>query len=342
MKKKYYSIILVFCIVFSACLKDTPDVWDNTNKLSLGIGVVDAEYNQSSDKLYVLSASYPYELRIFNVNDNTFNKIRLNNYPNCVSVDINGNYAVVGHYNKITYIDLITKSIKKEFDVSANISDIVLYDSTNIIANTDNADSIYWINSNTGKLAVESFGTSNGSHIKLHPKGNYILGTTPRFYYKLSIANNKLVCLKSDSSDSDNLGFNFWFANNSNMVYTLFGNILLAGDSFTDKVNLVSRLRSNLPYYQIYSVAESKKNRKIYAAIKLSSLRVNSLACFDASTYTLLNILPLKNIPYPLNGKTEIAVASPRYVFANSTGDKIIVVAVGDISSWCLEVLDAK
>ncbi|MES2382143.1 MAG: hypothetical protein V4538_13945 [Bacteroidota bacterium] len=343
MKKKYYSIILVFCIAFSACLKDTPDAWDNANKLSLGIAIVDAEYNQSSDKLYLLSASYPYELRIFNVNDNSFDKIRLNYPPNCISVVQNGKYAAVGHSNKITYIDLITKSIKREFDVSANIFDIVLYDSTNIIANTNNTDSIYWINTNTGKLVLESFGTTYyPSPIKLHPKGNYILGLTPYFYYKLNIANNKLVCLKSDSSNLNNLGFNFWFANNSSMIYSSFGGILLAGDSLTDKVNLISRLSSNLQSYQIYSAVESKRNQKIYTATKYTNLKVNSLACFDGVNYTLLNILPLKNILYPLNGKTELAVASPSYVFVNSTNDKIIVVAVGGLSSWGLEVLDAK
>ncbi|MCM4152411.1 hypothetical protein DHD05_12485 [Arenibacter sp. N53] len=141
--------------------------------------VVDAEFDRINDQMIVVSTG-PNEIRKIDPLNQSMETLQLNITPTCLSVSQDGNFAVVGHDARVSYIDLNTMQLLNIFDVATDVFDIVLAPNNWAYAfpRSGQWQRIHCVDMTNG---TETISTGNqireGTKAKLHPSGNFIYGS---------------------------------------------------------------------------------------------------------------------------------------------------------------------
>lgn len=319
--------------------------------------VIDAEYSKSKDILVYVSST-PSKIHIFKSSLETTESIELNYVPTCVSLSPDGNTAVVGHDGHITYVNIITKTIIKEYSVSCNALDIVLGGNkwAYVFPKDDQWENIRCINVN---LVTENETLQTGNYIyagtkaKLHPSGKYIYGAdnglSPSDIEKYDIQTGTAVFLYDSPYHGDYaMGGDLWFSEDGVRVFTRGKTVLKTSETksmdlvYNGKITLESSnarimwldhssVKSNL--YLISSDDDywvSNRKNKPYVYVH------NATNLVYKSKIVLEKFLVPDN-----NGGGNFYDAEPYFVFSNSAGDKLFVVTKafgsGLLNEWAIQ-----
>jgi len=94
--------------------------------------------------------------------------------PTSVSVSPDGVFAVVGHPDAVSYVDLVNATMIDEYPIGTEVGDVVLSENGYAYAFllTDQWSRIYIIELDTGLVTRNDYSVTNGTSAKLHPDGN--------------------------------------------------------------------------------------------------------------------------------------------------------------------------
>ncbi len=196
--------------------------------------IIDAEYNRNNDVLVVVSES-PYELRVFDISNNSVESVALNKLPTSLSVGLNGNHAVVGHDGSFSYINLSTMEVENNYEVSTNVFDIILAPNNWVYVFPTGGvlDRIRCFNLSTGEKTLHTGSSIGLRRVRLHRSGRYIYGATrgssPGNFEKYDISNGTAEYLyRSPYHGTYSFGGDIWISDNGSRLFAKSRNIFNA------------------------------------------------------------------------------------------------------------------
>ncbi|OQX78843.1 MAG: hypothetical protein B6D61_04650, partial [Bacteroidetes bacterium 4484_249] len=321
-------------------------------KIRLDYNVEDAEYDYVNDRLILLSDSYSHFIEIYDLQEDKFHRIELNNYPYHLSVSKDGDYAIAGIQSSteyISYINLNDLRFEGEFSVSYDVNDIVAApDKMAYIFPRYNNNEIGKLNLSNGNFSAYQFNQIGDNLIaKLHPSGKYIYAVNNYSrLIKFDIRSAIPQLLYSTSSyDMDN---KLWLSKDGTEIFTKNKKILhidptLQGDDITSVSNLT--FADNYLYF-----IEQSSLFDEYYLITTNNYYSSSHSESDRilvynSNFAQDRIINLEKFYYIQQGQHSysFADASAEYVFSSSDGSKIIVVSMSAFNyydNWGIEIIE--
>lgn len=309
--------------------------------------VIDAEYNDKSKKLIVLTAD-PHKLLICNIEDKSIESIKINRTPKCLSVSPNGNYAVVGHNAAVSHLDLNSKTEIGYYTISKDCLDITLSDRNwaYFTANGNNYDGLFGINLSTGEEVKQNGGSyySNGM-VKIDPTGKFLLtnqGSSDFFKYDISKDSINFL-YRSNYNQNINTGGDFWFAEDGERVFTKSKNVYRLSTTQEHDFKYAGILEGNT---YINCVDHSTEANKICAAFVINDYYkpkvAETIRIYDASYLNFEKEIYLPKFSTP-DGKGGYKFYRPdaKYCFFNNDDSKYIVVMQAEegmptLNTWAI------
>jgi hypothetical protein len=138
---------------------------------ALNFRPVDARYSRALDRIIAVTAS-PHALHIYDPETSSDVVVALPLPPLSLSVGPSGLYAAVGHDAKISYINLVTGRVEREFTVATKAGNIVLASDYIRVLPAMSVDL------RTGVQGGNSSSTPPITGAVLHPSGSRVYGTT--------------------------------------------------------------------------------------------------------------------------------------------------------------------
>ena len=136
---------------------------------ALNFRPIDTEYSKSLDRLIAVSAN-PNRLHIYDPATGTDIPVPLALAPTAVSVGPSGLYAAVGHDAKVSYVNLVSARVEREFSIATTARYVVL--ASNFVHVMPNLS----INLTTGAQTTSANTYFPGVGARLHPGGAAIYG----------------------------------------------------------------------------------------------------------------------------------------------------------------------
>lgn len=318
--------------------------------------VVDAEYDRNNDMIIIVSEN-PNELRVFDPSDNSISTVPLNLPPSCVSVGLDGTYAVVGHNGWFSYIDLTSMTIKDNYPVTTNIYDIILAPNNWVYAISKEGQ---WgrarcINLLNG-TETEHIGNQirERTKVKLHPSGDFIYG-----------ANNGLIPSDIEKYDITSGVANYLYDSPYHGDFEFDGNLWISDDGkrlFT-KSRRVFNSNSNQSQDMTYNgelVGEGKvmtldfnsNTKKVFAIFSTGNswdqVPSNEIRKYETDFLAFKGTEKLPGFLIPdENGGAEIYKSEGHFGFFNSAGTKYFVLVKVEAGSgaqneWAIATIDVE
>lgn len=352
MKNFIYFIIILFSI--TSCTKE-PVKFTN-NEYPLYLNLVSADFCEQNNNLYILSNN-PNKVTVFNIESKSFQNIALSDFPTCIAINTNGTFAAIGHFNKITIVDLNTNTIKKQINLPMQVYSLTFSDSVNLYANSSTKIEPYidWIEINTENIIRKQYEIGYKFTLKAAPTGNYLAGATfsfkENFMFRINLVNNEPSTLSNNPSNlsSDSNFTNFWFSKNKSDMYLNYNKITDTSYFTTERFDYTRFSFPNF-YAIIISLTELPSKNRVYLvnseagrAKYVDNYRFLSL--YNLSTKAFIQTVPLKNIENTINEKSQKYQAEPIFIFNNKNEDKVIVVTHGIDETdklnpnWGIEIL---
>lgn len=319
--------------------------------------IIDAEYSKAKDIMVYVAADLT--LNIYHTVTKVTDVVTLSYMPTCVSISLDGTKAVVGHDAHVTYINLETKQILTENDISCYALDVVLGSNGWAYAfpKRDQWEHVRCIDV-TIPNSIEQAHTGNtiyaGAVAKLHPSGKYIYdaenGISSMSIEKFDIQNgvaDYLYCL----SYSYSAGGDLWFSESGDRIFAKNGNVFKSSDfqqtdlMYNGKITLESS-----SYYSpsIKYLDHLELNKCLYI--------ISRGGDYDDPNKPFVYIYNSENLTYKSKkalesyyvtdsyGESTAYPAEPYFVFANSNGRELYVItkAVGSglVHEWALQIFD--
>ncbi|MCD4771910.1 MAG: hypothetical protein K8R41_00850 [Bacteroidales bacterium] len=318
------------------------------HKIRLSFKVFDVGYDYINDRIIFLSDN---NIEVYDLEENIFQSIELNQSHSSLSVSPDGSYAVAGgtySNSNISYINLAESTLIGEFAISNDINDIVFApDNISYIFPNYSNNSIGKLNLINGNYSIYQFNQiGDDINAKLHPSGHYIYAAGEYLgLIKFDIQSDVPEMIYNSSYyDLDN---KLWLSKDGNKIFTITKKVFhidpsLPGEDVTD----VSELTFADNY--LYSIEQSSLLDKYYLITtnnSYSSLSESNMILVFNSSLTLENTINLENFYYlqqSQNGYLQVN-ASAEYVFSSKDGSKIIVICKSDYGyndSWGIEIIE--
>lgn len=298
---------------------DNYDVKVNT----LDYNIIDAEYNTALEQI-IFASSNPNQLHIYCPSMPEETTIDLPLVPTSVSVGPDGIHAAVGYDGYVSYVSLSEGKILKTYPLSTTQPDVVLADNGYIYAlpGPQTVESIHSLNLANGvETDGGDIGIAQGTKAKLHPQGQAIYGAnnfvSPDDIVKYDITAGTAKYLYDSRYHGDYpIGGDLWISKDGLRIFTRLGAIFSTSDDPEQDITYLGSL-SHLNI--IGSVDHSVSANKIAALL-------NSGSAFNTYNYTDLTYQETLSLPM-VTYKNITYHASGKYIFFDSTGEKIFVVA---------------
>jgi|TARA_R100000935_G_scaffold58826_1_gene98319 hypothetical protein len=298
-------------------------------KWLIGGEIVDAEFDRINDQLIAVSTG-PNELHKISPASKSMETLQLNITPTCVSVSNDGNFAVVGHDARISYVDLNNMQLINIYDVATDVFDIVLAPNNWAYAfpRSGQWERIHCVDLNTG---VETTSTGNqireGTKAKLHPSGEYIYGSdngvSPSDVEKYDITGGTADYLYDSPYHGDySFDGNIWMSDSGDKLVSRSRNIFkLTTDQATD-IRYNGQLIGNqkIATLDIHTVAN-----KMYVVMETGTIYQevpsNTINIFDATYHEMIGTILLPGYLTPDGQGDGLIYDSEAYFgFFNNAG----------------------
>lgn len=316
------------------------------SKMHLSINVIDAEFCKKTNKIITISTN-PNVLSIIDPITNTVESIALNLKPNCLAVNSTNSKAVVGHYGKVSIIDLTSKKLVKEYDVLCDVFDILLTTSDWVYAcpgyYSHANRRLYCLNLNSGIIMLStSFGmnVSYTINAKLDPTESFIYGVSygvfPSNMHKLDIRNGVAEGLYSSPYHGEyEMSDDLWMPEDGNKIFTKGKSVFEMTQIKATDMNFISKIQNS---YNINYLSHSSVNNKVYLVNNINNV-VFSYKYSDLSpseNYTLENFLIRSS-----DTSATLYNAIAKYVFVNAAGTKLYAITnIVNSSIWAIQTIN--
>jgi hypothetical protein len=318
--------------------------------------ITDAEFSLQHNELIFVSSN-PLSLTVYDVSDNSYDQVSLSYIPICVSVASDGNHAVVGHDGKVSYIDLINRTVIKAFDVPCNVSDIALGDNNWAYAIPADGSHVrvQCINLSDNSVVphLGNLTVYEDSKIKIHPSGKFIYladnGVSPSDLRKLDIQNDTAYYLYDSPYHGDYpSGEDLWFSEDGVRIFTRATGVFKTSELqsqdmlYNGKITLES---TSYGYNTIPWLVHSESNNKLYI--------LSTGEWYDEPNKPYVYIYNATNLVYESKielekylvpdgfGTGNFYDSAPYFVFCNSAGTNIYVLTKalesGLLYEWALQ-----
>lgn len=331
----YSNIVITNSDNVNQTINAVINVFTNT-KWMLDRKILDAEFCRNTNKIVIVSAN-PNRLSIIDPELKTIQDIPLNGIPNCVSINKNGDHAVVGHNGLISIVNLNTLTVEKEYFTSCNVLDILLTTSNWIYVFPYDQGTVRSINPTTGiENITPSIFNRAGASSRLAPSEKAIYSTNSGVYpgdvYKYSIENGVAEYLYDSSyHGNDNMIGNLWLSEEGDKIFTKTNTILTVDSNKANDMNLFNLLTWNPGNVNTETLFHSKAANKIFLITESFENQNDTYGCnvlvYNYTNLGLMKQYPLEKYLIPVGeaGGT-ICNAEGIFVFANNTGTKLYVI----------------
>jgi len=306
-------------------------------KTILKAEITDAEFSKTSNKMVYVSSN-PMALFIYDVATKKHDQLNLSFIPTSVSVSSNGNYAIVGHDGKASYIDLIAKKVLKTIDVPCYIFDIALGDNDWAYASPreDQWSHVICIDiKNNSTVNHEGYFINAGSKIKMHPSGKYIYLAdnyiSPSDLDKMDIQNGRAIYLYDSPYHGDYpVSGDLWFSEDGSRIFTRSGCVFKASTDKSIDMTYNGRINTDQSQYglriQWIDHSDSKNNLYIVTSDSYSNQKSTFVYIHNDENLLLRNKIELERYLVSDNsGNGTFYPAIPHFVFSNKAGNMICV-----------------
>ncbi|MGE5480695.1 MAG: BACON domain-containing protein [Chloroflexota bacterium] len=330
------------------------------SKTILSSNVVDAEYSKAKDLLVYVSSN-PSSVNIYNNNAGTTEQIALNFTPTCVSLSLDGAYAVVGHDGRITYIDLNNRIVIKTYTISCDALDVVLGNNkwAYVFPREDQWARIICVDLN---IMTDNEANNTGSSIyagtlgRLHPSGKCIYGAdnglSPSDIERYDIQNG-VAEFKYDSPYHGDypMNGNLWFSEDGSRIFTRGKTVLSTSDSpsmdlkYNGKISLETGNYGSIQWLD-HSAARGNLYIITSGADMWSQINASNILAYKENNLAFDRKYELEKFYVPQGTSGKMYDAIPYFVFANSSGDAIFVITkangAGLAKEWAIQKIEVE
>ncbi len=317
--------------------------------------VIDAEYDKNNDVIVVVSKN-PNELRVFDPSKHSVKSVALNQTPTSLSVGLNGLHAAVGHNESFSYINLSTMQIEYIYEVSANVTDIILAPNNwvYVIPERPSSIRIRCINLLNG-LETQHIGMASPRlKIQLHPSGDYIYGATQNVgisdFLKYDIRNGTAEFLyRSPYNGTYAFDGDIWISENGNRLFAKSRNVFNSSSNRDNDITYVGRFEGN---NTIKTMDHSSAANSIYAVFHTGSpsseTPANEIRKYDSRFLTFQGTIELPAFLIPDgSGDGNFYNSEGHFGFFNSDGTKFHVILKSGENSvmqneWAIVTVDVE
>jgi len=327
-------------------------------KLILETDVVDAAFIREENLLVYVSAN-PMRFTLYYPKSGGMLPFNLTYVPTCLSVSPDGNYAVVGHDGRLTYIDIENRQVLKVIDVPCYISDIVIAGNGWAYAVPEQGTHVklQCVDLAAGTV-TDSQGNSiyDGSRIKLHPSGKYLYladrGVSPADLRKMDIQGGVAVYMYDSPYHGDYpSGENLWITQLGERIITQGKSVFKTSELqsqdmlYNGKITLESTGTYSYSHIKWLDHHEGKDRLYIIASGEDWDAP-NQPYVFIHNATNLVYSEKVATEPYLVpsgQGQGTFFEATPHWVFSNNSGDKILVITKalesGLVNEWAVQEL---
>jgi hypothetical protein len=317
--------------------KDLSVVTDNfiEDKWLIDGIVIDAEYDRGND-LLILALTAPNEIRKYNLAEQLVHSVDVQLPPTALSISFDGNYAVVGHQQGVSLVNLNTMQLVQLFSVSSNVYDIVIA-----------PNNWAYIFPESGQFVrIECLTLANGTYTphtgnsirhktkaKLHPSGDYIYITngdsSPTNFIKIDIRNDTAVYLyRSPYHGHVGFGKNIWISDTGNKLFAESRNVFTSSIQQAYDMIYIDNLNGSGSFATLDN--HSSANR-IYAISTLGPVYTSypdkNIRIYIESSNEFIGLLPLPGFVFPDgHGSGTYFESEGHFGFFNNSGTKYHVV----------------
>jgi len=301
--------------------------------------ITDAWADKSNNILY-LATSQPNRLLAYNMKTRTIDReLALSKAPTCFSISEDGHKAIIGHSGLISSVNIDNFSVTKTIEVNYNIFDIE-WGTDNWCCYTGPADlqwsNLYWINLDTNETSNSGASLYGGSILRKVPGQNYIVASEINLSSGVHIYN-------SNSKEEEYYIFtyigNFWFSETGTYLFS-GKNIYRTSQLFstTDYAYDLPPIDNFSPVpYQTYWIDHSSASHSVLILSSASDYYFDTqreILQYEDNDYTRVKT-------YYYDDYYNGYPAQAQYVFANGTGDELVViknvVSDNNLNDWSIE-----
>jgi hypothetical protein len=332
---KYELSLQIMSNGYANSVPDSVTITVITNRPVAGLPfkVIDAEYSRQLDRIIMVSGSPSNQLHIYDPAGDLDQTVNLSALPTSVSVSPDGVYAAIGHNGKISYVDLVSKTVTTTLPVNSNLTDIVLAGNGYVYAFQDQG-SFFGVNLSTGAATAGAgyfpYPGYAGTRAKLHPSGSVLYVAVVSYsIQKYDISSGTPVYLYDSSYPGMiyNAGGELWMIEDGTGFITRNGTVFSASTgTIKDMPPPRATLQGLNSAIRVQHADDSSAVAKV-AAIPLSG--DTEVRIFDDQLFALQKFIALPHfmnsgLDYPGHGK---------FVFFNSTGTSMFVVMQADAAA---------
>jgi hypothetical protein len=301
--------------------------------------VIDAEYNAKSGLIVTISAD-PSKLNIVDPRTQKVLSVALPASPNCVSVQPDGAYAAVGHNAHVSYVNLVTGTLERTYDISADAIDVVLPGNGHVYAfpRTDQWETVRNVDLKTGGETLEAGLLYAGMLAKLHPSAKYIYGAdnglSPSDLHKFELQNGTIVNLGDSRYHGDyTIGGNLWFSEDGTRIFAKGGTVFRASEAASQDMLYAGQLEG---IYGLRSAASSTAAKRVLALDggSYNHPQVPGLRVYDTEFLAFKGTVHLPKFDAPgADGNMVEYDSQGHYVFINPASGSAYVLLNADPAS---------
>lgn len=320
--------------------------------------IVDAEFCRATNKIVIISTN-PDRLSVIDPDQKTIESVSLHTTPRCVSISRNGHYAAVGHNGMISYINMDTKTLEKEFLVGCDVLDVILTTSGWIYAFPvrDQWTRLSCVNTTTGVVTLQTGNSIYAGEVgALHPSESWIYaadnGISPDDIEKFSIGTGTAALLYDSPYHGDYpMGGNLWFSEDGDRIFTRARTVLRTStDKASDMIYNGTVACSN----NIKTLFHSKVIDKFFLVTQTynssytEQIPSQEVLVFNYSYLNYISKYTLEQFVVPTSSTTAKFVnAEGLYVFVNKEGTKLYVLSraakgSGLLNDCAMQIIDIQ
>lgn len=327
-----------------------------TTKWTLDRNVIDADFCRNTNRIVIASGN-PNRLSVIDPETQSIQSVDLGNIPKCISVNKNGDHAIVGSDKQISLVNLNTMTVEKNWSISCSALSVVLTTNNWVYVFPQNGgwEGVHCINLQTGTETVDksTWIYGGGATGRIHPSEKYIYitdcGTSSHTLLKCS-ANTGVSNLIYAAPNVGNfpINGNLWFSEDGDRIFTGGKTVFRSSDVISLDMAVNGTVSCS---GSIRSLFHSKTTGQFFLIANNSDwyygYRGNpEVLCYNYSDLNYVRTYPLEpfvNLAGKPGGK--LCKAEGNFIYVNKAGTKMYVITKAESSSaisnkWAIQKMD--
>jgi hypothetical protein len=313
------------------------------NKWHVEGWVVGSEYDHIHDKLFLI-LKYPHELRKLDILTQEIETLALTNVPHLIRISPDGNYAIIGHAYKLSYVCLNNMQIINTHELNFLYTTLVLTNAWVYLLPNNNSgiNRIQCLNLETGEM-IPSVGPliANVNGLVKHPLEDFLISggrlTTSPHFHKFDISEGIANHLYSTEVLTGwDVGSGIWITEDGTHIITENRNIYNLTDNplndflFTGIIPGNTRIRNIL-----FSLSTSFM---FVSDLKSNSNESNNfIKQFSRDNFDYIKDIPLPKFIFHVgDGCGIVAESEPDNIFMNNDQTQLYAIVKSKVPGLAL------